>query len=75
MNFFVFYQVKSQDVKKESPKQLHFKLLVKFYPEDVRKELIQEITKVNDILVNHALLLYRSLRDNYISLGTDSIEI
>lgn len=33
----------SQDVKKESP--LQFKLRVKFYPEDVAEELIQDVTR------------------------------
>ena len=33
----------SQDVKKETP--LQFKLRVKFYPEDVSEELIQDVTR------------------------------
>ncbi|XP_028251768.1 ezrin a [Parambassis ranga] len=36
-------KVMSQDVKKESP--LQFKLRVKFYPEDVSEELIQDVTR------------------------------
>lgn len=36
-------QVVSQDVKKETP--LQFKLRVKYYPEDVTEELIQEVTR------------------------------
>ena len=37
-------QVASQDVRKESP--LQFKFRVKFFPEDVTEELIQEVTQV-----------------------------
>lgn len=37
------YQVLQQDVRKESP--LQFKFRVKFFPEDVSEELIQEITQ------------------------------
>lgn len=33
----------AQDVKKETP--LQFKLRVKFYPEDVAEELIQDVTR------------------------------
>ncbi len=33
----------SQDVRKESP--LQFKFRVKFFPEDVAEELVQEITQ------------------------------
>ncbi|XP_034076490.1 ezrin a [Gymnodraco acuticeps] len=36
-------KVMSQDVKKETP--LQFKLRVKFYPEDVSEELIQDVTR------------------------------
>lgn len=36
-------QVMAQDVKKETP--LQFKLRVKFYPEDVSEELIQDVTR------------------------------
>ena len=36
-------QVLQQDVRKESP--LQFKFRVKFFPEDVSEELIQEITQ------------------------------
>ncbi|KAM6913035.1 ezrin a [Xenentodon cancila] len=36
-------KVLSQDVKKETP--LQFKLRVKFYPEDVAEELIQDVTR------------------------------
>lgn len=36
-------QVVTQDVKKEIP--LQFKLRVKFYPEDVAEELIQDVTR------------------------------
>ncbi|XP_071353561.1 ezrin a [Trachinotus anak] len=36
-------KVMSQDVKKETP--LQFKLRVKFYPEDVAEELIQDVTR------------------------------
>ncbi|XP_031568523.1 radixin-like [Actinia tenebrosa] len=35
-------KVTAQDVKKEDP--LHFKFIVKFFPEDVGEEIIQEIT-------------------------------
>jgi len=35
--------VLQQDVRKETP--LQFKFLVKFFPEDVSEELIQEITQ------------------------------
>lgn len=36
-------QVMVQDVKKETP--LKFKLRVKFYPEDVAEELVQDVTR------------------------------
>ena len=36
-------QVLAQDVRKESP--LQFKFRVKFFPEDVAEELIQDITQ------------------------------
>ena len=37
------YQVAAQDLKKETP--LQFKFRVKFFPEDVSEELIQEVTQ------------------------------
>jgi len=37
-------QVLGQDVKKEVPLQFRFR--VRFYPEDVAEELIQDITRV-----------------------------
>ena len=37
------FQILDQDVKKESPKLFEFS--VKFYPEDVSEELIQEVTQ------------------------------
>ena len=40
-----FFQVLSQDVRKEAPMQ--FKFRAKFYPEDVSEELIQEVTQVS----------------------------
>ena len=36
-------QVAAQDLKKETP--LQFKFRVKFFPEDVSEELIQEVTQ------------------------------
>ena len=41
-----FVQITNQDVKDETP--LQFKFRVKFYPEDVSEELIQEVTQVCD---------------------------
>ena len=41
--FSLITQVVDQDVPKESP--LNFQLRVKFYPEDVAEELVQEITQ------------------------------
>lgn len=38
-------KVLAQDVKKETP--LQFKFRVKFFPEDVSEELIQEVTQVS----------------------------
>ncbi|CAD6219696.1 GSCOCG00011519001-RA-CDS [Cotesia congregata] len=38
----IFFQVMSQEVKKENP--LQFKFRAKFYPEDVAEEIIQDIT-------------------------------
>ena len=46
MNFLISelsFQVLEQEVPKESP--IPFVFLVKFYPEDVSEELIQEITQ------------------------------
>lgn len=37
-------KVQAQDIKKETP--LQFKFRVKFFPEDVSEELIQEVTQV-----------------------------
>lgn len=53
---FAAPQVVRQDVKKEVP--LQFKLRVKYYPEDVAEELIQEITrKLFFLQVKEAILL------------------
>lgn len=53
---FAAPQVVTQDVKKEVP--LQFKLRVKYYPEDVAEELIQEITrKLFFLQVKEAILL------------------
>ena len=41
---YLSQQVNSQDVKDETP--LQFKFRVKFFPEDVSEELIQEVTQV-----------------------------
>ena len=42
---FIVAQVTSQEIKKGSP--LEFTFAVKFYPEDVSEELIQNNTKVS----------------------------
>ena len=39
----ILIQVAAQDLKKETP--LQFKFRVKFFPEDVSEELIQEVTQ------------------------------
>lgn len=53
---FAAPQVVTQDVKKEVP--LQFKLRVKYYPEDVAEELIQDITrKLFFLQVKEAILL------------------
>jgi len=41
---WLYDQVLSQDVKKETPLQFRFR--VRFYPEDVAEELIQDVTRV-----------------------------
>ena len=41
--YYYLYQVLNQDVKRDEPISLNFR--VKFYPEDVAEELMQEITK------------------------------
>ena len=43
-SWLFFDKVLSQDVKKETP--LQFRFSVRFYPEDVAEELIQDITRV-----------------------------
>lgn len=46
-------KVQAQDIKKETP--LQFKFRVKFFPEDVSEELIQDVTQV--IQDNKAIFL------------------
>ena len=50
-------QVAAQDLKKETP--LQFKFRVKFFPEDVSEELIQEVTqKLFYLQVNLSMAIF-----------------
>ena len=40
-------KVLSHDIRKNSPEQLIFEFRVRFYPEDVSEELVEDVTQVN----------------------------
>lgn len=68
----LFFQVLSQDVRKENP--LQFKFRAKFFPEDVSEELIQEVTQVNDLIMKYANLSSLSVFYSWCNVCTSAAD-